>query len=163
MSNRSLRDQRIELHISTSSHGLALGSSPYFQKPANILDWGYHCVIGTHDSTTTTLALYSRATGYWSISHSVPLWESISRIAYKSMQAPSRYLVISQPICYLFVPCMICHLIVGFVSEVVARMHVGYLPLHQRMHFHYQTYQLRTWSLRAVGIQPFQTHHNGKK
>ena len=55
------------------------------------------------------------------------------------------------------------HLIVRVVSEAVARMHVLYHPLCQRMHVLRRTDQLVTWSLGAVrmrigggggGIQP---------
>ena len=54
---------------------------------------------------------------------------------------------------YISFHCMGHHLIVGFMSEVVARTHVWYCTLHQCMHIICQTDHLGTRSLGALRMR----------
>ena len=59
--------------------------SEKLQKPKNILDGEDHRVHGTCGSATTSLTLYSHASGQWTISLAAPLQEIVPRVASKAM------------------------------------------------------------------------------
>ena len=65
----------------------------------------------------------------------------------------STRLVPWQMVFHSSIHCISCRLIYGFVSEVVACMHIWYLTLQQRMHVLCHTDQLVTWSIGAVMIR----------
>ena len=56
-------------------------------------------------------------------------------------------------VCTSFFHCMSCHLVVGTVSEVVARAHVRYRLLRQLMHVLFHTDKVGTRSLGVVMIR----------